>query len=103
MVKRNLNDLLDKPQGAIKRGRGVQLSTDAPTPVVVGEESTAKSHNRSNAVSQNRPKRVNRGYMLREDLIKQCKLLGLQQGKALYEIMEAALTEYLDKNLIKEI
>ncbi|MGH2495781.1 MAG: hypothetical protein ACRDIV_13870 [Ktedonobacteraceae bacterium] len=103
MVKPNLNDLLDKPKADIKRGKGVQLSTDIPTKEDVAEPIISKTHNRINAVSQDKPKRVNRGYMLREDIIKQCKLLALQQGKALYEVMEAALTEYLDKNLIREI
>jgi hypothetical protein len=81
--KESLNDLLTKdvPQGELHRGAGMQLSTGAQT------------HNRTNA-----PVRVNRGYRLREDLIKRCKQIALDTGHPLYEIMENALEEYLQKH-----
>ncbi len=43
------------------------------------------------------PTRVNRGYKLREDLIKACKRVALEEDRNLYEIMEQALEEYLDR------
>lgn len=43
------------------------------------------------------PIRVNRGYKLREDLIKACKRVALEQNRTLYEVMEQALEEYLDR------
>ncbi len=43
-------------------------------------------------------KRVNRGYKLREDLITRCKHVALDQHRKLYEIMEDALTEYLERH-----
>ncbi len=42
--------------------------------------------------------RVNRGYKLREDLIKDCKRLALETDRPLYEVMEAALSEYLQRH-----
>jgi hypothetical protein len=43
-------------------------------------------------------RRVNRGYALREDLIKECKVLAAQNGRKLYEVMESALEEYLERH-----
>lgn len=40
-------------------------------------------------------KRVNRGYMLREDLILDCKRIALEDRRKLYEVMEEALAQYI--------
>ena len=40
---------------------------------------------------------MNRGYMLREDLILACKQAALSDGRKLYEVMEEALAEYLSR------
>ena len=42
-----------------------------------------------------RHKRVNRGYKLREDLIKRCKMIAVEENRKLYEVMEEALALYL--------
>lgn len=42
-------------------------------------------------------KRVNRGYALREDLIREYKVLAAKDGRKLYEVMEEALEEYLER------
>lgn len=42
-------------------------------------------------------KRVKRGYALRESLILRCKFLALKRRKLLYEVMETALEEYLER------
>jgi hypothetical protein len=43
------------------------------------------------------PERVNRGYKLREDLIKSMKRIALEEDRKLYEVMEEAMTQYLDR------
>jgi len=61
----------------------------------------AISHNRTNAKVRNsadlpvRHKRVNRGYKIREDLIKACKRIALEEERKLYEVMEEALAQYV--------
>ncbi len=85
MVKKDeLEHMLTTP---IKKGKGLQLST------------SAKTHNRINAQSH---ERVNRGYKLREDLIDGCKQIALNQHRKLYEVMEEALSEYLEKHKEKQ-
>jgi hypothetical protein len=96
----DLNRLLggeDTPPPPIRRGRGVALSTDAAPPA-----EAAQSQNRKIAQSQNRTDqaepavvRINRGYALREDLVRACKVAAIEDGKKLYQIMEAALEQYL--------
>ena len=56
----------------------------------------AKTHKNGTTISQNHPlKRVNRGYMLREDLIRELKMIAARDGRNLYEVMEEALEKYL--------
>jgi len=43
-------------------------------------------------------KRVSRGYKLREDLIKALKRLAVDTDKKLYEVMEEAIEEYLERH-----
>ena len=78
-------------------------------PTVNAPAATSESHNRTKAESHNRThakmrnradipvrhKRVNRGYKLREDLIKACKRIALEEDRKLYEVMEEALAQYL--------
>jgi hypothetical protein len=66
----------------IRKGKGLQLSTDA------------KTQQRINAQSH---ERVNRGYKLREDLIKECKRIALDENRNLYEVMEQALSEFIER------
>lgn len=92
------NLLTSKP--AIQKGKPLELSTTAAAEEERRESAT--SHNRTIAQSHqtgsSEPKRVNRGYKLREDLIKRCKRLALDEERNLYEIMEDALEEYLDRH-----
>lgn len=91
------------PKQQIRRGPPVRLSTeDAPaaeahkrTNAQTQNSEIAVSQKRTNAETQSSSKRVNRGYMLREDLIKACKLLAVREDRNLYEVMEAALEQYL--------
>jgi hypothetical protein len=96
----DLNRLLggeDATPPPIRRGRGVALSTDPAPPTDVAE-----SQNHETAESQNRTEhtvpavvRINRGYALREDLVRACKVAAIEDGKKLYQVMEAALEQYL--------
>jgi hypothetical protein len=98
-----LDDLLSKdiPQGPLRRGAGFQLSTEEATvasPASPPKEEPQASHYRTIAPTEEKepmPKRVNRGYKLREDLIKKCKRIALDEDRNLYEIMEEALELYL--------
>ena len=47
-------------------------------------------------------KRVNRGYKLREDLIISLKHRALVEKRKLYEVMETAMEEYLDRHSQEE-
>jgi hypothetical protein len=108
-AKRKLEDLLASPgHPPIRRGQGVRLSIDqdnSPQPAQsVTAFDGAKSHHRTNASSQpdavspeQSVRRVNRGYKLREDLIRRYKQLALDRDQHLYEVMETALEEYLDR------
>jgi hypothetical protein len=104
----------------IRRGQGLKLSTEEPSvapaievdaeaePGAAGEADaptheriSAESHERTSASQVGladipvRHKRVNRGYKLREDLIKACKRIALEEDRKLYEVMEEALAMYL--------
>ncbi len=91
MTQNRLKKMLssEKP---IQKGKPLELST----------ESSAKTHDRTIAPTQ-QYKRVNRGYKLREDLIKECKRLALEQDKMLYEVMEEALIAYLENTTPTQI
>ncbi len=114
------NDTSKPP--VIRRGRGVRLSTEATeaqTTSSEDERTNAISHNRTNAEIRDRanaqsqisasakphdrtsaldePKRINRGYKLREDLVKACKRIALDEDRNLYEVMEEALEEYVKR------
>lgn len=89
----------------IRRGTGMRLSTEAASDAETQDRTIAQSQNSEIAQSQNSesaktqgPKRVNRGYMLREDLIKEFKLIAVHEDRNMYEVMEQALEEYLDRH-----
>ncbi len=107
-AKRSLDQMLsdDTPQPTIRRGQGMRLSTEsgqeagAPLQEVGASERTsshegeiAQTHQRTNAKDE--PRRVNRGYKLREDLVKACKRIALEEDRLLYEVMEEALEQYI--------
>ena len=99
--KRDLTALLgnEAAKPALRRGQGMRLSTDVPNED--DERHSAQTHESENALShqrtsaKNEPVRVNRGYKLREDLIKACKRIALEEDRHLYEVMEEALEAYL--------
>lgn len=101
--KQNLSDLLGgagtPPE--IRRGRGMRLSTEPAEAAEVAINATqrdtpenAQSHDRTSAKLR-QPARVNRGYALREDYVKQLKRIAVEEDRKLYEVMEEALAQYL--------
>lgn len=101
-AKPKLDEMLagDGGKPVIRRGQGVRLSTEEQpqTPDTAQDRKIAETQNRTNAeVQPGQPRRVNRGYMLREDLILNCKRIALNDGRKLYEVMEEALAEYLHR------
>lgn len=99
--KRDLTTLLgnEAAKPALRRGQGMRLSTDVPNDG--GERADAQTQERDIASTHQRisantaPTRVNRGYKLREDLIKACKRIALEEDRHLYAVMEEALAAYL--------
>ncbi len=107
-AKKDLAAMLkgESPKPALRRGQGMRLSTEtapAETPQIEAERTSAQTQDRTNAITHNRtnaveePKRINRGYKLREDLIKACKRIALDEDRHLYEVMETALEEYISR------
>ncbi len=96
MAKSNLNDLLDKkPMGNIKRGKGVQLSTEQPQEPL----KSAQVHKSTSApVYEKKNIRPSKGFKIRMDIAQECKVLAAEKHRPLYEIMEEALLAYLHKN-----
>ncbi len=64
------------------------------------ERASVRSQERRIAETQhdaNSPKRVNRGYMLREDVVRDLRVLAVLEGRKLYDVMEEALMAYLSR------
>lgn len=102
--KRDLGSLLggEAAKPPIRRGQGMRLSTEPAPSTPVQDETDAEPQKRENTVSHNRTsagtqKRINRGYALREDLIKACKRIALEDDRNLYEVMEEALEQYVTR------
>lgn len=103
--KQNLSDLLGGAGAPpeIRRGRGMRLSTEPAevAEVAIGAAQpdapeNAQPHDRTSAKSH-QPSRVNRGYALREDYVKQLKRIAVEEDRKLYEVMEEALAQYLER------
>ncbi len=98
-AKKDLGSLLGKETTPpeIRRGQGMRLSTEQTedrTSAGAYEGGSAQSHKSEIAG----PRRINRGYALREDLVKRLKRVALEEDKKLYEVMEDALVEYLARH-----
>ena len=100
-----LTGLLGEPATPqeIRRGRGVHLSTEVPeevpapqvaAPPIDAVDEPAQTHKRTNAQTH-QTVRVNRGYALREEYIKQLKRIAIEEDRKLYEVMDDALAQYL--------
>lgn len=102
--KKSLDDMLGEGETTpqIQRGQGYQLSTDTPNP---NEDitTTPTESERRNAETQKRivkppePVRTNRGFQVRVDLVKACKRIAFEEERKLYEVVEEALEEYIDR------
>ena len=102
-AKKDLAGLLggggDTPLPEIRRGQGMRLSTEQDHPQGQDDRTNAETQDRTNAQSRKgAPEarvRINRGYALREDLVKDLKRVALDEDRKLYEVMDEALEQYL--------
>ncbi len=110
-AKKDLAGLLggggDTPLPEIRRGQGMRLSTEQDHPQGQDDRTNAETQDRTNAQTQDRTNaqsrkgapearvRINRGYALREDLVKDLKRVALDEDRKLYEVMDEALEQYL--------
>jgi len=111
--KQNLSDMLGGPgtPPEIRRGRGMHLSTEpveatdtadtAQDAVQPDIPKNAQSQDRMSAKSRH-PSRINRGYALREDYVKQLKRIAVEEDRKLYEVMEEALAQYLARRRVDD-
>jgi hypothetical protein len=100
MPKSNkLNELLDK--GEIKRGKGFALSTETSEESALLHKSTSAQVQKSTNAQMHQPPetiRPSKGFKLRTDVADACKLVAAREKRKLYEVMEEALIEYLQKH-----
>jgi hypothetical protein len=96
---KNTKALVQDSTGAQKHkgtNAEVQKSTNAEvrnsTSTQVHESISAKVHQNAETI------RPSKGFKLREDIADACKLLAVQKKRKLYEVMEEALIEYLQKH-----
>jgi len=104
-AKKDLAGLLgttgDTPLPEIRRGQGMRLSTEHEQdhPPRQDDRTSAETQDRINAQSRKGASearaRINRGYALREDLVKELKRVALDEDRKLYEVMDEALEQYL--------
>jgi len=118
-AKKDLASLLggggDTPLPEIRRGQGMRLSTEQDHPQGQDDRTSAETQDRTSAETQDRTSaetqdrtsaetrkgapearvRINRGYALREDLVKDLKRVALDEDRKLYEVMDEALEQYL--------
>ena len=120
--KPSIDDLLseDAPQGPIRRGAGMHLSTVTPIAseahtsagaqvqksedALVQSGESAKVHSGTSAQvqkSEGAQVRQSRGYKIRDDLVKECKRIALEEDRKLYQVMEEALEEYIQRKRSK--
>lgn len=112
MPKRNLGDLVKgassdlQPDTSLVRGRGLagmigETAAPAPSrpehPHVDMSTSTQADMSTSTHNEAAEPKRPVKSFRLREDLTHQIEILAAQQRRKLYELVEEALEEYLER------
>jgi hypothetical protein len=88
--KKLLENLDDPgPTPALRRGKGIRLSTD---------EDSKESRKEEKKLSRKEEPEVVRkkfNYAVRVDFMKTCKRLALEEDKKLYQVIEDALEMYL--------
>ncbi len=107
--KRSLDDMLSEgtSKPVIRRGQGIRLSTDAVQEEAAAAEASANTeqesaqvHKRTSAKERDeaaRVTRVSQGQRLRVDLVKELKRIAVEEDRKLYEVMEEALEQYLQR------
>jgi hypothetical protein len=117
--------LRESPQPPLRRGRGLRLSraskrrrdlpleasvlpesfTPAAEPSAVAAESSASLPPASaprSVSAPSKPARDKRKLKLRKDLLKKCKLIARAQDRKLYQVIESALEEYIQRHGARE-
>jgi hypothetical protein len=123
-TKKDLAALLSEtPQQPLRRGRGLRLSgaskqarglalkpavspepstlpepsaTVAPPSIELAAAASAETPIALDAVAT-QPERDKRKLQLRKDLLKQCKRIARAQDRKLYQVIESALEEYIQR------
>jgi len=100
--KTKLDELLtqDFARPPIRRGQGVTLSTQVEADADPTAEPDAQTHKRTNAqtaVDAAPVQRVSQGQRLRVDLIRALKQIALDDGRKLYQVMEEAIEDYIER------
>jgi hypothetical protein len=112
--KPSIDDLLSEgaPQGPIRRGAGMHLSTVTPIASEVHSSEGAQVQKSEDALvhsgtsaqvqkNESAQVRQSRGYKIRDDLVKECKRIALEEDRKLYQVMEEALEEYIQRKHTK--
>ncbi len=90
----------------IRKGAGVILSTEYNEAAPSQNGTNAISHESENAFEAEEPgstkvftgpKWISRGVKVREDRMRTLKVQAAQEGRDLYQLMDEALAEYLDR------
>jgi len=99
MKKDELNVALGKKQ--IKRASGNFISTEETNQTATSALSHFRTRAKSHQPTEADEFRIKRGYALDLRLIDRCKTMGIRKHKTLYNIMEEALTRYLEEEEAK--
>lgn len=83
------------PTPVLRKGQGLSLSTEQP-PVQDTPGESAEVRNLT--LAPDKPKRSKRGYELRDDLVRKCKQIALNENRKLYQVMEEAIEQYLERH-----
>ena len=104
--KRSLSDALGQslPKRPIQRGPSFQLSStnEQETATPVAEQTTVPEPESTSAQVHKRTepapvKRVSQGQRLRVDLVRELKRIAFEDERKLYEVMEEALEQYIER------
>ncbi len=105
-AKKDFDALLggDAPPPNIRRGIGMRLSTDAPpvAPVSLGLSVPSDAPDSAGANAQKRTASEKRGpgprgIAVSPDLVDRLKIVAIKKKRKLYEVMDEAMTQYLQR------
>ncbi|MBA2681533.1 MAG: hypothetical protein H0U76_24430 [Ktedonobacteraceae bacterium] len=102
--KAKLSSMLNKqtPQPVLRKGQGFNLSTEAQYEPDQSVQNAESAEVRNHTTAPPKPKRSKRGYELRDDLVRECKQIALDENRKLYQVMEQAIEEYLARHKVTD-